>query len=91
MLDESLINIVGDDGDLEVVEVIDLNPNKGVCVLEGQRKVANDLESDNAHTTLRTKRKDYKQKWQQQTILHVAKLQAQENVLFAQEEARSLT
>jgi len=52
-------------------------------VLEGQRKVVDDLESDNAHTTLRTKRKDYKQKWQQQAILNVAKLQAQENVLSA--------
>ncbi len=54
-----------------------------MCVLEGQRKVVDDLESDNAHTTLRTKRKDYKQKWQQQAILNVAKLQAQENVLSA--------
>jgi hypothetical protein len=73
-----------------VVEVEDLNPNDGVCVLKGQRKVANDLESDNTHTTPRTKRRDYKQKWQQQVILHVAKLQAQANVLSAQ-EARFLT
>jgi hypothetical protein len=91
VLDESLINIVGNDGDLEGVEIKDFNPNKGVCVLEGQTKVANDLESDNTHTIPRTKRRDYKQKWQQQAIFHVAKIQAQENVLSAQEEVRSLT
>jgi len=65
VLDESLINIVGNDGDLEVLEIEDLNPNEGVRVLEGQKKVVDDLESDNAHTTSRTKRRDYKQKWQQ--------------------------
>lgn len=65
MLDELLINIVGNDGDLEVVEVEDFNLNEGVCVLEGQKKVVDDLENDNAHTTPKTKRRDYKKKWQQ--------------------------
>lgn len=35
MLDESLINTIGDDGDLEVVKVEDLDFSGGECVLEG--------------------------------------------------------
>jgi hypothetical protein len=31
VLDELLINTVGNDGDLEVVEVKDFNPREGVC------------------------------------------------------------
>jgi hypothetical protein len=50
-----LINIVGDDGDPKVVKVEDFDPSGGERVLKGQRRVANDLESDDAHTTLRQK------------------------------------
>jgi hypothetical protein len=50
-----------------------------------------DLESDDVHTIPRTKRRDYKQKWQQQDKLRVVELQAQEDVLSTQEEACSFT
>lgn len=63
MLIESLINIVGDDGDLEVAEVEDFDPSRNECVLEGQKRVADDLESDDVHITPKTKERDYKLKW----------------------------
>jgi uncharacterized Fe-S cluster-containing protein len=58
-----LIHTVGNDGDLEVVEIEYFDPSWGECVLEGWKRVIDDLESDNVHTTLRIKKKDYKQKW----------------------------
>jgi hypothetical protein len=63
VLDESLINTIGNDGDLEVVEVENLDPSKSECVLEGEKRVADDLENDDAHTIPKTKKKDYKLKW----------------------------
>jgi hypothetical protein len=35
VVDESLINTIGNDGDLEVVEIENLDFSRGECVLEG--------------------------------------------------------
>lgn len=57
----SLNNKVGDEGNFEMVEVVD--DSRVECVQKGLdiNKVEDDLEGDNhEHTTPRTKKKNYK-------------------------------